>query len=62
MIQGDGGMARSDSPPTSPEAAAAFTALADDEEAEYNERARMVAEGAELSWSAYPPEPPADKD
>ena len=39
-----------------------FTALADDEEAEYTERAWMVAEGAGLSWSAYPPEPPEDKD
>ena len=62
VIQGDGGRARSDGPPTSPDAAAAFTALADEEEAEYNERARMVAEGAELSWSAYPPEPPENKD
>ena len=62
VIQSDGGKARSGGPPTSPEAAAAFTALADDEEAEYNERARMVTEGAELSWSAYPPEPPEDKD
>ncbi len=62
VIQGTGGKARSDRPPTSPEAAAAFTALADDEEAEYNERARMVAEGAEMSWSANPPEPPADED
>ena len=62
VIQGDGGQARSDGPPTSPEAAAAFTALADQEEAEYHERARMVAEGAELSWSAYPPEPPDHED
>jgi hypothetical protein len=62
VIQGDGGRARSDGPPTSPDAAAAFTALADEEEAEYNERARMVAESAELSWSAYPPEPPENKD
>jgi hypothetical protein len=62
VIQGDGGKARSDSPPTSPEAAAAFTALADVEEAEYNDRARMVAEGAELSWSAYRAEPPEDDD
>ena len=62
VIKGDGGKACSDGPPTSPEAAAAFTALADEEEAEYNERARMVAGGAELSWSAYPPEPPEDKD
>jgi len=61
VIQGDGGRVRSDGPPTSPEAAAAFTALADAEEAEYNDRARMVAEGAELSWSAYPPEPPEGK-
>ena len=61
-IKGDGGKACSDSPPTSPEAAAAFTALADEEAAEYDERARMVAGGAELSWSAYPPEPPEDKD
>ena len=38
-----------------------FAALADVEEAEYNERARMVAEGAQLSWSAYPPDPPEDK-
>jgi hypothetical protein len=62
VIRGDGGKARSDGPPTSPEAAAAFSALADDEEAEYTERARMVAEGAALSWSAYPSEPPEDKE
>jgi hypothetical protein len=61
VIQGDRGKVRSDRPPTSPEAAAAFNALADQEEAAYNERARLVAEGAELSWSAYPPEPPVDK-
>jgi len=62
VIQGDGGKARFDSPPTSPDAAASFTALADVERAEYNERARMVAEGAEMSWSAYPPEPAEHKD
>ena len=62
VIQGDGGKVRSGGPPTSPDAAAAFTALADDEEAEYNPRARMVADGAEISWSAYPPGPPEGKD
>jgi hypothetical protein len=62
VIQGVGGKARSDRAPTSPEAAAAFTALADDEEAEYNQRAWLVTEGAELSWSAYSPESPEGKD
>lgn len=62
VIEGDGGKVRSDSPPTCPEAAAAFTALEDEQEAEYNQRARLVADGAELSWSAYPPEPSDKKD
>ena len=56
VIVGDGGKVRSDGPARSPAAAEAFTALADEEEAEYNERARMVADGAELSWSPYGPD------
>jgi hypothetical protein len=47
---------RSDGPPGSPAAAAAFKALADQEQAEYEETARLVADGVELSWSAYPPD------
>ena len=56
VIEGAGGKVRSDGPSTSPAAAEAFTALADEHEAEYNERARMVADGAELSWSPYGPD------
>ncbi len=61
VIEGDGGTVRSDGPPTSPSAAEAFTALADEQEAEYNERARMVADGAELSWSPYGPDHDDDR-
>ena len=57
----DGKKFRSDGPPDSPAAAAAFTALEDEERARYEEIARLVADGAELSWSAYPPEPQDEK-
>ena len=58
----DGKKFRSDCPPDTPAAARAFTLLADEEEARYEEIARLVADGAELSWSAYPPEPRDDQD
>ena len=58
VIDLDGKKFRSAGPPSSPAAATAFAALADLEEARYNEMARQIADGAEFYWSPYPP----DKD
>jgi hypothetical protein len=55
-VELDGKKFRSGGPPGSPAADAAFKALADEEQAQYEETARLVADGADLSWSAYPPD------
>ena len=46
VIEGDGGKVPSD-PPTGLVVAESFTGLADDQDAEDNERATLVADGAE---------------
>ena len=61
VVNLEGKKFRSAGPPDSPAAAAAFTAMADEEQQRYEEISRLVADGAELGWSADPPDSPDDK-